>query len=192
MVDLYRADDFIDSPARDRILTAMEEASGRAAPVYGDTSGGRVDVRARSSKQLVMPDDATEYVTARLVEHTRVLEERFGTASLYPEPPQFLRYEQGDFFVAHQDGNTGLIHDDSRFRRVSIIVFMNGPSSEPLPGTYEGGTLLLHEPYPNFDIHTPVVATPGTLIAFRSETTHEVTPVRRGQRYTIVSWYRVT
>jgi predicted 2-oxoglutarate/Fe(II)-dependent dioxygenase YbiX len=33
-------------------------------------------------------------------------------------------------------------------------------------------------------------AEPGTLVAFRSETTHEVTPVTHGERYTIASWYR--
>ena len=31
---------------------------------------------------------------------------------------------------------------------------------------------------------------PGTLVAFRSETTHEVTPVTHGERYSIVSWFR--
>jgi SM-20-related protein len=31
---------------------------------------------------------------------------------------------------------------------------------------------------------------PGILVAFRSETTHEVTPVTHGERLSIVSWYR--
>ena len=31
---------------------------------------------------------------------------------------------------------------------------------------------------------------PGTLVAFRSETTHEVTPVTHGERFSIASWYR--
>ncbi|MCA1578026.1 MAG: 2OG-Fe(II) oxygenase [Acidobacteria bacterium] len=30
----------------------------------------------------------------------------------------------------------------------------------------------------------------GTLIAFRAETTHEVTPVTHGERYSMVSWFR--
>jgi len=28
------------------------------------------------------------------------------------------------------------------------------------------------------------------LVAFRSETTHEVTPVTHGERYSIASWFR--
>ncbi|MER9409217.1 2OG-Fe(II) oxygenase [Mesorhizobium sp. M0589] len=35
-------------------------------------------------------------------------------------------------------------------------------------------------------------ALPGSLVAFRSETTHEVTPVTCNERFTIVSWYRGT
>jgi predicted 2-oxoglutarate/Fe(II)-dependent dioxygenase YbiX len=35
-----------------------------------------------------------------------------------------------------------------------------------------------------------MVGEPGMLIAFRAETTHEITPVTHGERYSIVSWYR--
>ena len=39
-------------------------------------------------------------------------------------------------------------------------------------------------------LRVPVVPAPRTLVAFRAETTHEVTPVTRGERSAIVSWYR--
>ena len=32
--------------------------------------------------------------------------------------------------------------------------------------------------------------TAGTLVAFRAEKTHEVTAVTRGERFTVVTWYR--
>jgi predicted 2-oxoglutarate/Fe(II)-dependent dioxygenase YbiX len=38
-------------------------------------------------------------------------------------------------FVAHQDGNTPLIRDKARFRRVSIVIYVNAD--------YSGGSLLL-------------------------------------------------
>ena len=31
---------------------------------------------------------------------------------------------------------------------------------------------------------------PGSLVTFRSETTHEVTPVTHGVRYTFATWFR--
>ena len=106
------------------------------------------------------------------------------------EEPQFLRYEPGDFFVAHQDGNTPLIHDDSRFRKVSVVLFLSRASDEPSPETYGGGELVMHGPYSGPILREKVNAVPGTLVAFRAETTHEVTPVTHGERFTVVSWFR--
>ena len=103
------------------------------------------------------------------------------------EDPQFLRYQKGDFFVAHQDGNTGLLLLDTERRLVSTVIFLNREAESPEEGDYCGGSLV----FTNLRDSTKfrLRAEPGTLIAFRSETTHEVTPVTHGERYSIVSWY---
>jgi predicted 2-oxoglutarate/Fe(II)-dependent dioxygenase YbiX len=118
------------------------------------------------------------------------LERHFNLTLARCEAPQCLRYVTGDFFVAHQDGNTPLIHDESRFRKVSAILFLSGQSEAPLPRTYGGGAFVLHGPYSGPDIRVPVAPAPGTLIAFPAETTHEVIPVTHGERFTIVTWFR--
>jgi predicted 2-oxoglutarate/Fe(II)-dependent dioxygenase YbiX len=92
--------------------------------------------------------------------------------------------------VAHQDGNRPLVHDESRFRRISVVVFLSTPSAEPAPDTYGGGSLVFHGVYNKPTPPLAVNPEPGTLIAFRSETTHEVTMVTHRVRYTIVSWFR--
>jgi predicted 2-oxoglutarate/Fe(II)-dependent dioxygenase YbiX len=99
-----------------------------------------------------------------------------------------LRYGVGDFFVAHQDGNTGLLRLDTELRRISLVIFLSRESESPQPDTYCGGSLL----FTDFraDRKGSVAGEPGTLVAFRSETTHEVTPVTHGERYSIVSWFR--
>src|SRR5687767_1637114 len=107
------------------------------------------------------------------------------------EAPQFLRYETGDFFVPHQDGNTPMIYDESRFRKISVVIFLSTPSDEPEPETYGGGSLVFHGPFTTNE-RLPLNPAPGTLVAFRSETTHEVTQVTHGERYTIVTWFRGT
>jgi predicted 2-oxoglutarate/Fe(II)-dependent dioxygenase YbiX len=33
-------------------------------------------------------------------------------------------------------------------------------------------------------------AAPGTLVAYRAETTHEVTPLTHGERFTVATWFR--
>jgi len=118
------------------------------------------------------------------------LERHFGAALGECEEPQFLRYQTGDFFVPHQDGNTPLVHDESRFRKISVVIFLSRQSEQVLPETYGGGSLVLHGPYSGPPLRVPIVASPGMLAAFRSETTHEVTPVTHGERFTIVSWFR--
>jgi SM-20-related protein len=115
-------------------------------------------------------------------------EAHFGSGLKELEEPQFLRYEAGDYFVAHQDGNTGMLRSEQEERKVSAVIFLNSQSEAPGPGTYGGGSLLFHprgaaEPF-------RLTAEGGTLVAFRAETTHEVEPVTHGERFTIACWYR--
>jgi len=81
------------------------------------------------------------------------------------------------------------VFDDSRFRRVSAVIFVTPKSEQPAEGAYGGGELVFHGPWPANE-RLSADAQPGTLVAFRAETTHEVTPVTHGERYTIVSWFR--
>ena len=92
------------------------------------------------------------------------------------------------YFVAHQDGNTGMLRSEREERKVSAVIFLNIQSETPEPNAYGGGSLLFHprgasEPFRQ-------TAEGGTLVAFRAETTHEVEPVTHGERFTIASWYR--
>ena len=60
--------------------------------------------------ELLLPSPETvELVTTRLSETLKVVEKRFDISLRECEAPQFLRYRVGDFFVAHQDGNTGML-----------------------------------------------------------------------------------
>lgn len=184
MFHLLVVDHFLDAETRAALLRELESASGAEAEVYGSSAGGAVDARTRSTKKLVVARGTREMVRTALSSVQRTLEKHFAVALTSFEEPQFLRYQAGDFFVAHQDGNTPLIRDDTRHRRVSVVVFLSEESA------YSGGSLVLHGRYPDFDEHHHVPAAPGSLIAFSSETTHEVTPLTAGHRYTIVSWFR--
>jgi SM-20-related protein len=183
MFDLLVARDFLDASSREVILDELRSAGAQLATVYGKAPAGAVDPHVRSAKRLAVTARTRELVLARLIEWKPAIEKHFGVALDRCEEAQFLRYETGDFFVAHQDGNTPLVHDDSRFRRISTIVFLSPPES------YEGGSLVFRGRYPDFETQT-AGAECGSMLAFRSETTHEVTPVTSGQRYTIASWYR--
>lgn len=183
MFDLLVLPDFIDATTRQALLDELRVAGGALAPVYGGSSAtGAVEPRVRNVNRIVPSEETRAVVSARLREALPIIARRFDVALASFEEPQFLRYVPGDFFVAHQDGNTSLINDDTRFRRISVSIFLNDG--------YEGGALVFHGPFPRYHERETAPAAPGTLIAFRSETTHEVTPVTAGERYTVVTWFR--
>ena len=188
--DLLLIDDFLERADREAILAELRGASGSAATVYAGAPTGRVAPTVRKATRLVASTATRDVLLDKLGRAMPDLAQRFGAVLTQCEEPQFLRYETGGYFVAHQDGNTPLIFDDSRHRRISTVIVLNAQSEAPATDMYGGGTLLIHSRFPDIAARTLVPATPGTLVAFRSETTHEVTPVTHGERYSIVSWYR--
>ena len=187
MIDVLQIDGLLDEGDCAAMRAQLRTAAGAAAGLLGAEAPRPL---VRRATRLKMPPALSARVTALLMAQKEKLERHFAVHLGTCEEPQFLRYEMGDFFVPHQDGNTPLIHDDSRFRKVSAVIFLSASSHVPLQETYGGGELVLHGPYGGPALRVPVDAQPGTLVAFRAETTHEVTPVTHGERFTIVSWYR--
>jgi len=184
--DLFVVSQFFDQPVCDTIVAEMKAAAGAAATVYGSTVSGTIDETVRRTFRVRPSNEIVALVTRRLLSCREAVEKYFAVSLKECEDPQFLRYREGDFFVAHQDGNTGLLRLDTEQRLVSTVIFLNRESESPEAGDYCGGSLV----FSNLRERFRMPAEPGTLVAFRSETTHEVTPVTRGERYSIASWYR--
>lgn len=189
MIDLLEIENFLDDDTRARLVAELDAAHGAPSTVLGADAGGRMDAARKSTKVAVSPETRAR-VRQRLMEHKPQLEAHFGIAVTECEEPQFLRYETGDYFVPHQDGNTPMVWDDSRFRRISAVIFLSHRADEPAPDTYGGGSLVFHGPYNALPQQVAASARPGSLVTFRAETTHEVTPVTHGVRYTIATWFR--
>jgi predicted 2-oxoglutarate/Fe(II)-dependent dioxygenase YbiX len=147
----------------------------------------------RKAARVLPSLETVGLVRRRLLECKAQIEEHFRISLSDCEEPQFLRYQVGDFFVAHQDGNTPLLKfDRDRVRIVSVVVFLSQQSGAAGPGDYAGGSLVFSGPLvdPSYRETREVVGETGTLIGFRSETTHEVTAVTHGERHSIACWYR--
>lgn len=184
--DLFIIRQFFEPLACDAVVAELKSSEASAATVYGSTTSGSVDQNVRRTLRVKPSDETIELVTRRLWECKEAVEKHFAVTLSECEEPQFLRYRQGDYFVAHQDGNTGLLRLDSERRLISTVIFLSRESEAPEPNTFCGGSLVFTDLRNSF--HMP--AEPGTLVAFRSETTHEVTPVTHGERYSIASWFR--
>jgi SM-20-related protein len=189
-MDLLLLPDFLDRDALGRIVGILQTLSAAPATVYGAAPDAIVQANVRKAMRVEVPDELRDELVRRFEAAMPRIAEHFGVALQRCEEPQVLHYREGDFFVAHQDGNIALTRDDTRHRRVSIVLFLNEQSAEPETGTYGGGDLLFHGSYPDWTARHAAPASAGALVAFRAETTHEVTPVTHGDRYTVVSFYR--
>ncbi len=191
MIDLLHIHGFLDPAPLADLVAELDRAAGAPATVLSNsTEGGVVHTASRRTTKVAVSPEVRAWVKQRLMERKPELEAHFGFALTECEEPQFLRYETGDFFVPHQDGNTPMVWDDSRFRRVSAVLFLSRRAESEEPGTYGGGELVFHGPYTGPAERVPARAEPGTLVTFRAETTHEVTPVTHGVRYTVATWFR--
>lgn len=189
-LELFLDGSFLDARECADVLAEMRASVGAAASVYGVSESAAVDERVRKVTRLAPARETLEFMTRRLNEARAALEEHFHVKLSECEEPQFLRYDAGGFFVAHQDGGTGLIRSEREARKVSVILFLNRQAEAPEAGAYCGGSLVLHTRGAAADEERLSLAcAPGTLVAFRSATTHEVVPVTFGERYTIASWF---
>jgi len=91
------------------------------------------------------------------------------------EDLQFATYNKGDFYGPHYDA------DEKNKRILSISVQLSNPLD------YEGGDLCL---YGIGGSPSPVTNEQGTVIVFPSDLLHEVEPVTKGTRHSLVQWFK--
>jgi len=171
----------------------ISEASISAATIREEGSEYGVDEGKRKTRWAEVSPEASGLVVERLTALLPQVAEQLGVELSGVQTPQFLMYREGDFFRRHRDSNPDAVAAKfARERQVSAVVFLNGESSEPAPDSYEGGALTLYglmEDRDGGSIGLPVTGETGSLIAFPSDMMHEVTPVSRGERYTVVTWF---
>jgi SM-20-related protein len=192
--NLFLLRKFLDAERCARLRTELDSSPTTQAPVYIEGDPGVIHETVRKTTSLHPSDPTFSEIHARLFQQKSLLEDHFGESLTDCERPQFLRYEPGDFFVRHQDGNTKQIDfDHLRIRRISIVVFLNGFSPEPEADCFSGGALNFYEDRAESqDAPGSYVlqGETGLLVAFRADTFHEVSPVTSGERFTIISWFR--
>jgi SM-20-related protein len=189
-LELFLDAEFFDARECAELLAELRSSRGGAATVYDRDAPGSVDERVRRAARLSPSRARGESVRRRLNESRAALEGHFRLNLGECEEPQFLRYDVGGFFVAHQDGGSGLIRSERESRKVSVVVFLNQQTESPEPGAYCGGSLVLHASLMASESERLSLGGElGSLVAFRSATTHEVVPVTHGERYTIACWF---
>ena len=187
---LYVVKDFLDAEECARLVEEVSAARGGPATVYRPGAASPVDESLRRTTRHMLSPETTERVRRRLLGRKEEVAAHFGLPLHDCEDPQFLRYREGDFFVAHQDGNTGMLRAERESRLISVVIFLSRQADGAGGGDYGGGSLVFSDwrPGSNRGVFR-VAGEPGALVAFRAETTHEVTPVTHGERLSIACWY---
>ena len=188
---LYVAPDLLDENTCRDVRDAMDEAQQVEATVE-DEGTYEVDRSHRKTRLAKVDPGTLDFVKGRLNSLRKTLSQHFDLELEECEKPQFLVYEEGDFFRPHMD-SSDKDADEASGRRVSAVIFLNETSEEPADGAYGGGSLsfygLLQDDPKGEGIGLPLVGSPGALVAFPSDMIHGVSPVTHGRRYTIASWF---
>jgi SM-20-related protein len=183
---------FLDSAG---CLSLREEMRSGAAKPATVASGDKLEVddKFRKVNLVHVSPETKARVKNRLIEIKPELEKYFTLQLKGCENPQFLRYRVGDFYRAHHDGAYN--PDDTKFvqdRRISVIVFLNSESDVVEADSYSGGAVAFYGILEDPRLKKrgfPLNGQEGLMVAFRSEILHEVRPITRGDRFSIVTWF---
>lgn len=185
---LFADADFLDGSTSARVAAEMRERGGRPATV--SLSAEHVDDAYRRTTLADVSDATRTLVEGRLRAALPAAGRHFDEPLEEMERAQFLLYREGDHFRRHSDAlRGGQPSPDGTVRRISLVLFLNGEGPADQAGSYGGGQLTFYGLIGE-SLGLPLAGTPGLLVAFRSELVHAVTPVTRGERCTVVSWFR--
>lgn len=171
-------DDVFSSEELYKIVLLGNLFNEEQAHVGGQT--GSLNTEVRSSKVAwIVPNNYTEWIYRRIADVVNQTNDdifKFDLSKI--EIFQFTKYKQEDvgFYGKHIDPFFGLHSPENR--KLSVVVQLSDPSE------YEGGNLCL---YTGKD-PTIIEKKKGRIVFFPSYTLHEVTPVTKGTRYTLVGW----
>jgi len=185
---LFVREGFLDDEERQRIVLAIGGASGEPAEVLTADRGLSHDERARRAYDVPLPDELQDALIDRIESLRPAIEAVFGLRLQPCDGLSALRYPPGGFYGPHRDRLDTPDPLGLHLRRVSVVVFVNGPDDS---APFVGGHLRFYETFEELGgAATGLDMEPegGTLVAFRSEMLHEVRPVEAGERYTLVTW----
>jgi SM-20-related protein len=191
-VGLFTLQGFLDAKTCARLRAQAAGAKKVPGAVGSEGDEYRIDRASRRTGIADVPDSTQRVVAGRLSAVIPDIARHFGIEVEGRQSLQFLVYKKGDFFEAHRDRNESEGAASFSLRRlVSVVAFLNDESEEPREGSYGGGSLTFYGLLGGNrgkQVGLPLVGEAGLLVAFDSRTTHSITPITHGERYTVVTW----
>jgi SM-20-related protein len=189
---LFVINNFFDLDTCAELRSKGLAAQGKPATV---TEGSKnfLDPDYRKTIQISMDPNVEQQVHSKILAIQPKLEEHFQVKLTGCTPPLFLSYSVGDYFRLHRDTvDNSDLPESIQKRQVSVSILLNNAEEQDTPLTYSGGALTFYDLLKDPRLKQrgfPLQGEEGMLIAFSSRVLHEVQPVTRGQRYSIVTWF---
>lgn len=171
----YCIPNFVNDDQIEEIKLWWHEDKAKAATIYTPKPGDDVVVKERlrvGHIMFVRPDSVMWFTEKLLTAIWDINQQKYGFTLIgMVDALQLTKYKPGDFYGNHRDTGTGKL----RCRKLSFTIQLSDPSG------YQGGDLEIHG-QPNLNKEK------GSLIVFPSFLLHQVTPLERGERWSLVSW----
>lgn len=165
----------------DRIVAQGINLQADEAIINTKDDGSKVKHSTRTCKiGWFYPNEDTNWLFDKMIDLIGNINENYFKFDLNQfEPLQFTSYDSSrkEFYGQHMDCSMGIPHATAS-RKLSITLQLSSGDD------YEGGDLLLYQS------KEPAIAPKkkGQLVVFPSYVLHEVTPVTKGTRYSLVTW----
>jgi len=170
--------DFMTPEECDKIIKLGKSLSPHVASIGGEDGPTfkKKNKRRKSKVAWIIPTTEVLWLYRRLTDGVKAQNNEYYQFDLFGacEGIQFTNYKApGGYYGAHIDRAKGIM-----VRKLSVTIQLSDPDS------YEGGDLILYEGAAG----TKLPREKGMLIIFPSFYLHEVLPVTKGERNSLVSW----
>lgn len=177
----YSTEDNIFGPEEIRAIIFISKKLKKQYGTVGSDEKEIIIKKIRTSSICWMPMNCnTDWIYRRLTDYVINHNKTYFDFDLTKiESLQFTEYrgEETGHYSKHVDPMFWNIPED---RKLSFVVQLSDPS------TYEGGDLLLYSGISSEPIK--IEKKIGKIVFFPSNVLHEVTPVTKGTRHTLVGW----
>jgi PKHD-type hydroxylase len=152
-------------------------------PIAATTFGGADDIRRSKIRWISRMDPAWDWLFRDIEFVFRRANVAFGFDLNIFHEVQFTEYDAEDsgHYGWHEDLKWVPAANTESQRKLSLVIQLSDPAS------YEGGDLELQ-----INDNSPLpenLRAIGTTMVFPAFTKHRVTPVTKGKRYSLVTWY---
>ena len=163
----------------DAIIEEGNKLTEIDAKVRLDKDKGEISTTTRETKISWYPEDCwvSDIINGYLIKANKLAGWNFNITT--NENVQFGKYTKGSFYRWHQD-----VINTVKYRKLSVTVQLSAPTD------YEGGDFEIKDFWKTKKLtFKEDIRKRGTIIIFPSLLSHQVTPVTKGTRYSLVQWY---